>query len=564
MKTLLLLSFFLGWACVGALATQPVRIVGTGARIAYTRYTTSTTHTSFWHRTPHKLGGPVAELDVGFMNWLHTTTAEAANTTSVTINQAWIVRASTNQVLPLTFGGQRQLTMPANSTQAYFLADPIPSSLWTGAALARDEVFWVCAKGSLPASGGVCLGTPSTYSGARFILYDPVNEPGSFDIPGTVPSISGQNARTDGLPMVFLGRYTGPGYLAVAGIGDSIMSGTGDTANPVPVIAGYGFFNRAAVDSNGANAIAMMNVSRHGETAGNWTSSHALRQQLLAFANVAVEEYGTNDLGSNGTGNVATLYTRLQGVWANARAAGVQRLLRTRLLPRTTSVSGNFISFADQTPNTGWGAGGVRDQLNALLVTAHSQGLFDTLIDTLSPVADPADDHYWLTNGTIDYATTDGTHLARAGNALIATGVRAALLATRVDDYAAWSAGINWQSNSSTAAADANSDGVSNLMAYALAAPATASAANYLPQATRDPTWLSFTYRKNDHAADLTYTVQTSPDLSTWTDAVPNGTSILSEVAHADPDGDGRCLLLRTRIATTGSGLFVRLVVTQN
>ncbi|MBK8094548.1 MAG: hypothetical protein IPK32_21935 [Verrucomicrobiaceae bacterium] len=552
-------------------ATQPLRIVGTGARIAYTRFTTSGTATAFWQRTPHVLGGPVAELDIGFMNWLHSTTAEVQSDSAVTLHFAWITRASTGQVVPLTFAGQRQLSMPANSTQAYFLADAIPSSTWTGAAPARDEIFWVYAKGSVATAGSICLGTPSTYSGARFAIYDPVNDPGTKDFAGALPSITGQNARTDALPMVFLGRYTGPGHLSVIGVGDSIMSGTGDTANPVPVISGYGFFNRAAVDAGGANAIAMMNISRHGEAAANWVSSHGLRQQLLAFGNVAVEEYGTNDIGSNGgSANVTNIYNRLVSVWGNIRTAGVQHILRTRLLPRTTSASGNWISLADQTPNPGWGAGGARDQINSLFTTALSEGKIDTVVDSLTAVQDPADDHCWISTGAADYATSDGTHARSASNALIAPVLRDALLATKVDDYAAWAATIPWGGADRSATADPNADSVPNLLAYALDAPGMTSATTFLPQAQTDTTtsggpWLSFTYRKTERAADLIHSVQTSTTLSGWAPVTIDGVNFITETAHPDPDGDGSCVLIRVRIRLQASDpvLFVRLQVTQ-
>ena len=45
--------------------------------------------------------------------------------------------------------------------------------------------------------------------------------------------------------MVFTGRYSKPGCLSVIGIGDSILDGTGDTANPGPVVSGFGLGFRA-------------------------------------------------------------------------------------------------------------------------------------------------------------------------------------------------------------------------------------------------------------------------------------------------------------------------------
>jgi len=166
----------------------------------------------------------------------------------VTITAAWLERASTGQVVPLTFSGARQLVLPMNSTTPCWFSDPVPSSVWTGAAPARDEVFWLHATGSVPEGGKVPVGTPTTYAGARFVMYPPANDPGTRDVAGVIPTITGASARTEGLPLVFIGRYTGPGHLAVIGIGDSILHGSGDSANPTAVISGYGFFDRAALE----------------------------------------------------------------------------------------------------------------------------------------------------------------------------------------------------------------------------------------------------------------------------------------------------------------------------
>jgi hypothetical protein len=552
-------------------AVEPMRIVGTGARIAYTRFTTAGTATAFWQRTPHQLGGPIAELDIGFMNWLHTSKTEMANTNAVTVSHAWVERAATGQILPLAFGGQRQLEMAADSNQAYWLADPIPSSSWTGPAPARDELFWVHAKGSVANSGDyVCQGTPATYPGAKFILFDPANDPGTFDTAGPVPTIAGQNARSDAMPMVFLGRYTGPGHHSVIGIGDSIMTGTGDQSNPAPVVSGYGFFNRAAIDGSGANTIAMMNVSRHGETAKSWVDKHAFRAQLLPFANVAVEEYGTNDIGSDGSSaNATVIHGRLESIWADCRAAGIQKILRTRLFPRTASASGNWISLEDQTPNPGWGAGGARDQLHAMFPTALGEGKIDAIVDTLAATCDPGDDHIWFSNGTNDYMTSDGTHLRGPANIAAAAPLRAALLSLDVDapaetSYLDWSDSIDWNGADSFPQADPNHDTINNLLCYAFNLPPLAQVpTSKLPAFSRDTigdeTWLSFSYRERTDAGDLAYQLMGASDLSDWSPLEVDGITVLREVLDSNPDGDGAIILVRIQVAT-GSHPDVRFV----
>lgn len=554
-------------------AVEPVRVVATGGRIGNTFYAPAAGNTAFRQRTPHKLGGPVAEMQVGFMDWMYPYDAETPNNTNnVTIDHAWLERASTGQVVPLTFSGSRQLILPMNSTAACWRSDPVPSSIWTGAAPARDEVFWLHVKGSVPEGGKLPVGTPTTYSGSKFIAYPPANDTGTSDTAGPVPAITGSSSRVIGLPLVFLGRFTEPGHLSVIGIGDSILDGTGDSANPVPVISGYGFFNRAAVDSNGANAIATFNLTRHGQSAANFVNpARQTRQsQFLPFANVVVEEYGTNDLGSGGGGDTATILANAEKIWTLARNAGVQKIIRTRLMPRTTSTD-SWATLANQTPNTGWEAGGKRDAINTGLQTALVNGKIDILLDALAVLADPADANRWLTNGTSKYTTSDGTHLSPTGNALLAPPLRAALLSLTVDAnaprYSTWSRAIDWKGADSAPEADPNQDGVNNLLAYALRLdPLVPASPASLPRpavdtATPGGPWLSLEYRENTDAPDLIYTVNSSSDLASWTSVVPDGVRVVSEIADADPDGDGGALLRRVRVAVSGARTFLRLSV---
>ncbi|MDD3275793.1 MAG: hypothetical protein PHP93_01940 [Kiritimatiellales bacterium] len=417
---------------------EPLRIVATGGRMGTDSYTASGTVTAFRSRTPHKLGGPVDEMQIGFMNWRYSYDNEISNPNDTTIEYAWLERESTRQIIPLTFSGSRQLVMPANATNSYFATDVVDSSVWTNGAPAQDEVFWVNVIGSFPPNGTVCLGSPATWSGAKFMLYDPTNtayeSSNTPDTNGALPYVSGQITRYFGLPLAFMGRYSEPGHLSVIGLGDSIINGYGDPVSTLPCIAGFGFFERAAVDENGENTIATFNVSRGGATSWIWTSSVHM-PGLLKLANVIVEEFGTNDINSGGTGNTTDLIARLEGIWSLARSNGVQHVLRTLLLPRTTSTD-DWTTFEGQTPNPGWGAGEKSDLMNAYFRAAVSNGTIDAVVNTLDPVSDPADVHYWLPDETIDSITTDGTHAGSVGNAAMGIALRAALLTLAVDPSA--------------------------------------------------------------------------------------------------------------------------------
>ena len=550
----------------------PLRIVATGGRMGHDGITI-TTNNAFRHRTPHVLGGPVDEIQVGFMNWLHGYTDEVVSTTDVTIAYAWLERASTGQVVPLTFAGNRQFVMPANSLQAYFPSDPIASTVWTGTPPARDDLFWVHVKGSVPTNANIYVGCPATWPGAKFITYYPANDPGTYDTTGAVPTIVAASSRARGLPVVFTGRYSAPGSLSVIGIGDSILDGTGDTANPVPTVAGYGFFNRAALDVSNKNAIAVFNLTRHGSASSVWNNPVRM-PKFLKLANVIVEEYGTNDIGQNGTGNTDQLKTRLYNLWNRARSEGVQRVVRTLLLPRTNSTN-SWINKEGQTPNTGWDTGGKRDIMNDYFYSNLSSGKIDVVVNVRDAVADPADNHYWMTNGTAELYNTDSTHLDNTGNAACAPILRDALLSLSVDTnaltYSQWTNQITWGAADSAPGADPNSDGLSNVEAYAhdLSPLDTASAGDRpsfaVDNISTNGPWMVYTYRRNATAGDMSYRFFTSEDLmnNPWLSLFVNSLDVVEELVDPDPDGDGSAQLvkLKVKIPPSLSGKFLMLDV---
>ncbi len=139
--------------------------------------------------------------------------------------------------------------------------------------------------------------------------------------------------------------------------------------------------------------------------------------------------------------------------------------------------------------------------------------------------------------------------------------------------YDSWT-GFTPEQHSDTAlsapGADPNGDGVSNLLAYALDLdPLSAATALNLPHAETSTagadTFLSLAYRKNAKAIDIAYTVQTSTDLSVWTDAVPDGLNVIEETTDPDPDADGSAKRIRVRIKVPANEPrhFLRLKVTR-
>ena len=82
---------------------------------------------------------------------------------------------------------------------------------------------------------------------------------------------------------------------------------------------------------------------------------------------------------------------------------------------------------------------------------------------------------------------------------------------------------------------------------------------------TPDGPWLTFTYRHNLKAQDLSYEILVSEDLQTWSALNVDEISTFFETVEANPDGDGSSELLRIRTLPnpTSNKLFLRLRVTQ-
>jgi len=82
---------------------------------------------------------------------------------------------------------------------------------------------------------------------------------------------------------------------------------------------------------------------------------------------------------------------------------------------------------------------------------------------------------------------------------------------------------------------------------------------------TSDGPWLTFTYRHNLKASDLTYEILSSEDLQNWFVLSVDEVTTFSDIVDPNPDGDESSELLRIRTMTdpTLNKLFLRLRVTR-
>ena len=137
--------------------------------------------------------------------------------------------------------------------------------------------------------------------------------------------------------------------------------------------------------------------------------------------------------------------------------------------------------------------------------------------------------------------------------------------------YLDWQESFGWSASASLPDADPNGNGVPNLLEYALALDPLSTTPPKLPSVGWDTSspngpWLTFSYRHNKSATDLTYEIWSSTDLKNWTLQNADGASVIAETVNPDVDGDETADLLRTRIkiGSNESKRFLRLQVRKN
>lgn len=118
-------------------------------------------------------------------------------------------------------------------------------------------------------------------------------------------------------------------------IGDSIVSGIGDTANPVE---GRGFARRVL-----ANQVAYVSIAASGE---NLVEPRVLREALTYGATHALCNLGVNDIKNAKT--ATEIRNNLVGVWTRLARRGL-KVYQTTLVPYTTSTD-TWATVANQTP----------------------------------------------------------------------------------------------------------------------------------------------------------------------------------------------------------------------
>lgn len=243
-------------------------------------------------------------------------------------------------------------------------------------------------------------------------------------------------------PTALIGEPLGA-LQAVGWLGMSITGGTGDaTADS------YGAYGYVAKGLNLLNPnIPKLGLSRGSSFLTSFFQSGATRLALLPFLDWAFVDFGTNDIKYNGA-TTASLQAQLAQVWALVRSSGV-RVIACPIMPRMASSTDGYTTAANMVPQSGFEAGGIRDQVNAFITTALANGLVDGICDTSlgryrlpggpwvtvagGGVEDPNNPAKFRTDTGVACNASDGTHLVSSGGngvnlaALVVQAVAAAI-----------------------------------------------------------------------------------------------------------------------------------------
>jgi lysophospholipase L1-like esterase len=192
---------------------------------------------------------------------------------------------------------------------------------------------------------------------------------------------------------------------AIAGIGDSITMGTGDSAN------NGGYLARAA-----NAAYPLLRLAIGGNSAQGVAAGHSYTWPLLDYCTHAVVMLGTND--GVVPRSAAQLQADLTAIYAALRRRGLA-VYGCTIPPRT-------VSNANMAPASTFfaaGAGSPRGQVNAW-IRGLAGGLLDGFFETADPVESGRDTGVWATTGH----TSDGAHPSVTGHTAMAAAINLAAL----------------------------------------------------------------------------------------------------------------------------------------
>lgn len=201
---------------------------------------------------------------------------------------------------------------------------------------------------------------------------------------------------------------------SVAIVGDSMVADTNELNDGSETSPDFGIVARWI----GPNfAYAKLGVS--GETAAAFAAGATLRKTILQYASDVIFELGSNDIFTS-SHSAAVTQADMAACWAFATVLG-KKAWQTTIPPRPTSSSDSWASNAGQTVTAA--KNNVRVAVNAA-IRAGLPGVAG-YFEQSNPLEDIRDSGKYITNGTANYYTNDGTHgIGETAYALVAEALR--------------------------------------------------------------------------------------------------------------------------------------------
>jgi len=403
----------------GPVSLSYEQIIGSNGRISAGVQATSAGTIRLETRRVSSIGGQAAAtFRLGYGNYyVDTNGAEQLVGNGYTLEAAIEIPSAPNtNCVRVTFSGSNTGTVPDGAD--LFLSDSISASAFGLSTIPAGTLIYIHDSVLVTAGQNIPISNVYTPSAGEKSVQ---NNNGTSQVmtPG-VPTGTEVNLQS---PLIaVLGKFMAP-EVSLALFGDSIENYVNDTNSSGINGTTGGMYVRPAWGVNGRN-IPWSNISRTNAQAVVTSGSCVKRLAVLRYATHMLTDYGTNDVLA-GTAS-ATIQAALQKLWGLSKSFGVSRVEQSNIIPRTTSTDG-FITVVNQTPQTNYGVGGIRDTLNtAITANVGSNGL-DALLDLNSVLQDQTTTTAWIAPPA---QTADGTHPSGAG---ITTG--ATYLATRYASY---------------------------------------------------------------------------------------------------------------------------------
>jgi hypothetical protein len=379
---------------VSTAAPNTLRTVSPYNRLPAGINTTSGTLLTFTSRFKVSIGANAcSELRLDFPNirWAaNTTVGNALNIESVALER----ETGVAEYVPVYVGGSRSFTV-ANDAATTVVSDAVLAGSFTGLSQFNANMdFWIRVKGSVSMAGHVIVGARFSNSEANAFskIYDGGTTSFSpVDSTGPIIYVSGtdQSMLTQGYCPILVGKFVSGDPKTAFAIGDSLLEGT---ATP-----------ETFVKQSSVNLTAAINMA-------GWTP-------YLKYARILIDEMGTNEVNA-----VLDFFS----YWAAAKTTySYDKIMRVGLFPRSTSTD-NWVTEANQTIARAYPAS--FPDLHSLELLKY--GAIDYTLDPQSVRG--TNKAKWLTNGSSQYSTTDGTHPSVAGQVFLTTEFQPVLAAITV------------------------------------------------------------------------------------------------------------------------------------